>query len=65
MAEELVFDDITTGAQNDLKQVTELARKMVGRWGMSDVIGPLTVITEDGAWPALPGPRASRARRSS
>ena len=47
VAEELVFDDITTGAQNDLKQVTELARNMVGLWGMSDVIGPVTVITED------------------
>jgi len=48
VAEELVFDDITTGAQNDLKQVTELARNMVGLWGMSDVIGPVTVISEDG-----------------
>ena len=48
VAEELVFDDITTGAQNDIKQATELARNMVGLWGMSDVIGPITVITEDG-----------------
>ena len=47
VAEELVFDDITTGAQNDIKQATELARNMVGLWGMSDVIGPITVITED------------------
>jgi cell division protease FtsH len=54
VAEELVFDDITTGAQNDIKQVTELARNMVGLWGMSDVIGPVTVITEDGQLP-LPG----------
>lgn len=43
-----MFDDITTGAQNDIKQATELARNMVGLWGMSDVIGPVTVITEDG-----------------
>ena len=55
VAEELVFDDITTGAQNDLKQVTELARKMVGLWGMSDVIGPLAVISENGPVPAYPG----------
>ena len=54
VAEELLFDDITTGAQNDTKQATELARSMVGLWGMSDVIGPVTVITEDGQLP-LPG----------
>ena len=54
VAEELLFDDITTGAQNDIKQATELARSMVGLWGMSDVIGPVTVITEDGQLP-LPG----------
>ena len=54
VAEELVFDDITTGAQNDIKQATELARNMVGLWGMSDVIGPVTVITEDSELP-LPG----------
>jgi cell division protease FtsH len=54
VAEELVFDDITTGAQNDIKQATELARNMVGLWGMSDVIGPVTVITEDGHMP-IPG----------
>jgi len=47
VAEELVYDEITTGAQNDIKQATELARSMVGLWGMSDVIGPVTVITED------------------
>jgi cell division protease FtsH len=54
VAEELIFDDITTGAQNDIKQATELARNMVGVWGMSDVIGPVTVITENGGLP-LPG----------
>jgi cell division protease FtsH len=54
VAEELVFDDITAGARNDIKQATELARNMVGLWGMSDVIGPVTVITEEGLLP-LPG----------
>jgi cell division protease FtsH len=54
VAEELVFDDVTTGAQNDIKQVTEIARNMVGLWGMSDLIGPVTVITEEGQLP-LPG----------
>jgi len=54
VAEELVYSEITTGAQNDIKQATELARSMVGLWGMSDVIGPVTVITEDDHLP-LPG----------
>jgi cell division protease FtsH len=40
-AESLVFDDITTGAGNDIEQATTLARKMVCEWGMSDM-GPLT-----------------------
>jgi cell division protease FtsH len=42
VAERLVFGDISTGAQNDLKTVTELAEKMVCQWGMSDKIGPVT-----------------------
>ncbi len=41
-AEELIFNDITTGASNDLERATELARKMVTRYGMSDVLGPMT-----------------------
>jgi cell division protease FtsH len=41
VAEKLVFDDITTGAGNDIEQATMLARKMVCEWGMSDM-GPLT-----------------------
>ncbi len=39
-AEELVFGDITTGAQSDLKQATHIARKMVCEWGMSPALGP-------------------------
>ncbi len=39
VAEELVFDDITTGASQDIKQATKLAREMVTRYGMSDNIG--------------------------
>lgn len=41
-AEELIFDDITTGASNDLERATKLARKMVTEYGMSDKLGPLT-----------------------
>jgi len=40
-AEMLIFGEITTGAQNDLKEASELARRMVGLWGMSDEIGPV------------------------
>jgi len=42
VAERLIFDEITTGAGNDLERATELARKMVCEWGMSDELGPLT-----------------------
>ncbi len=44
LAEEIVFgvDRMTTGAGNDLERATELARKMVCEWGMSDLMGPLT-----------------------
>jgi cell division protease FtsH len=42
IAEELTFGQITTGAQNDIEQATEMARKMVCEWGMSDSLGPLT-----------------------
>jgi cell division protease FtsH len=40
-AEEVVFNDVTTGAANDLQRVTSLARRMVSQFGMSDEIGPL------------------------
>ena len=43
VAEEVVFDDITTGAGNDIERVTRMARKMVCEWGMSENIGPLAV----------------------
>ncbi len=41
-AEELVLDDMTTGAGNDIERATVMARKMVCEWGMSDTLGPLT-----------------------
>lgn len=40
-AEEIIFNSLSTGAGNDIERVTELARKMVCEWGMSDKIGPL------------------------
>ena len=47
-AEELVYGNVTTGAESDLEQVTSIARQMVGRWGMSDVIGLVSVIPAPG-----------------
>jgi cell division protease FtsH len=41
-AEDIVFNDITTGASNDLERATDLARAMVTRYGMSDTLGPRT-----------------------
>ena len=41
-AEELIFNELTTGAGNDIEQATQIARKMVCEWGMSDVLGPMT-----------------------
>ncbi|HSF85833.1 MAG TPA: ATP-dependent zinc metalloprotease FtsH [Acidimicrobiia bacterium] len=46
-AEELVFGSVTTGAESDLVMVTNIAKSMVGRWGMSDKVGPLTVLPAD------------------
>jgi cell division protease FtsH len=42
IAEELTTGNVTTGAGNDLERATELARRMVCEWGMSDAMGPLT-----------------------
>jgi DNA-binding CsgD family transcriptional regulator len=42
-AEKVVYDEITTGAESDIQNLTQIARGMVGRWGMSDVIGPVAV----------------------
>ncbi|MEG1846889.1 MAG: ATP-dependent zinc metalloprotease FtsH [Lachnospiraceae bacterium] len=47
IAEELIFDDITTGASSDIKKATKLARKMVTRFGMSDNIGVINYDDED------------------
>jgi cell division protease FtsH len=46
-AEEIVFGELTTGAGNDIQRATDLAKKMVCHWGMSDKIGPMTVGNED------------------
>ena len=48
VAEEVVFGTITTGAESDLQQLTQIARLMVGRWGMSEKLGPLSILPADG-----------------
>jgi cell division protease FtsH len=54
-AEEVVFGETSTGAESDIQQLTEIARQMVGRWGMSDAVGPIAVLPRDGQGPLLPG----------
>ena len=47
-AERLVFQEITAGAENDLERATDLARRMITHWGMSDAIGPISIkLSED------------------
>ncbi len=47
-AEEIMFGELTTGAGNDLERCTDIAKKMVCTWGMSDKIGPMTIGKEQG-----------------
>ncbi|MDL2285819.1 ATP-dependent zinc metalloprotease FtsH [Desulfococcaceae bacterium OttesenSCG-928-F15] len=46
-AEEIIFNRISTGASNDIKQATSVAQRMVRSWGMSDVLGPVSYAKED------------------
>jgi len=46
-AEQIVFDEITTGAENDLQRVTQVVRQMVMRWGMSDRLGTISYSTRE------------------
>jgi cell division protease FtsH len=55
VAEEIVYGTITTGAESDIQQLTQIARQMVGRWGMSEAVGPLAVLPSDGQGSFLPG----------
>jgi cell division protease FtsH len=55
VAEEVVYGKITTGAESDIQQLTMIARQMVGRWGMSEAIGPIAVLPEEGQGMFLPG----------
>jgi cell division protease FtsH len=57
-AEEIVFGDVTTGAESDIQQVTRIARGMVARWGMSEQIGFVNIGAE-AVSPLLPGAEGS------
>jgi cell division protease FtsH len=61
VAEEIVYGDVTTGAESDIQQITRIARGMVGRWGMSEEVGPLAVLPQDGQAAFLPGAEESSA----
>ena len=47
-AEQLIYGEVSTGAESDLEQATRIARQMVGRWGMSPAIGPVSVLPGQG-----------------
>ena len=55
VAEEVVYDEPTTGAESDVQQVTGIARGMVERWAMSEKVGFLAVAPSEGQGPLLPG----------
>jgi cell division protease FtsH len=62
-AEQLVYGEITTGAESDLEQATRIARQMAGRWGMSERIGPVSVLPGPNDQPTLfPGAGDSSER---
>src|SRR2546429_2656820 len=55
LADVIGYGNVTSGAESDIQQLTALARQMVGRWGMSEAVGPVAVLPSDGAGPLLPG----------
>jgi cell division protease FtsH len=55
VAEEIRYSTITTGAESDIERVTAIARQMVGRWGMSEAIGFVTVVPAEARGPFITG----------
>jgi hypothetical protein len=47
VAEEIIFNRISTGASNDIKQATDLAQQMIRSWGMSETLGPLSFAKDE------------------
>ena len=52
-AEQLIYGEVSTGAESDLEQATRIARQMVGRWGMSPALGPMSVLPGPGQEPVF------------
>jgi cell division protease FtsH len=52
-AEQLIYGEVSTGAESDLEQATRIARQMVGRWGMSPAVGPVSVLPGPGQEPVF------------
>ncbi|HEX6460979.1 MAG TPA: ATP-dependent zinc metalloprotease FtsH [Thermoleophilaceae bacterium] len=64
-AEQIVYGDVTTGAESDLEQVTAIARQMVGRWGMSDAVGLVSVLPRPGNESPFPAADANAPAEST
>lgn len=62
-AEELIFNDFTTGAENDIERATEIARRMVCEWGMNERLGPLSYEKREG--PVFLGMGSQKSREFS
>jgi cell division protease FtsH len=62
-AEQLIYQVVSTGAENDLAQVTQIAQQMVGRWGMSPRIGPLNYAAESQQSPMSQRPYSDATAR--
>ena len=64
-AEQIVFEEVTSGAQSDLRQATMLAREMVGRWGMSKAVGLVSVLgaEDEASWGPWSGEGPSERTR--
>jgi cell division protease FtsH len=64
-AEEIAFQQRTTGAQGDIAQATEIATNMICKWGMSDVIGPQAIFIEDSVFLGGAGKRVDMSDKTS
>ena len=62
VAELMIYDDLTTGPSNDLSVVTDLARNMVARWGMSEAVGPVAFASDRGGHGEAPYSQAVAAQ---
>jgi cell division protease FtsH len=64
-AEQIIYGDVTTGAESDLEQVTSIARQMVGRWGMSEAVGLVSVLPRPGNESPFPSADANAPAEST